>query len=34
MVTLLRKEMVEHPELLEELDVTLTDRALTSSAAA
>jgi hypothetical protein len=34
MVTLLRKEMVEHPELLEELDITLTDRALTSSAAA
>lgn len=34
MVTLLRKEMVEHPELLKELDLNLTDRALTSSAAA
>lgn len=34
MVTLLRKEMVEHPELLKHLDVNLTDRALTSSAAA
>jgi len=34
MVTLLRKEMVEHPELVNEFDVTLTDRALTSSAAA
>lgn len=34
MVTLLRKEMVEHPELLAELEYTLTDRALTSSAAA
>jgi len=26
--------MVEHPELLTEFDLTLTDRALTSSAAA
>jgi hypothetical protein len=34
LVTLLRKEMVEHPELLKEFDVTMTDRALTSSAAA
>ena len=34
LVTLLRKEMVEHPELLTDFDVTLTDRALTSSAAA
>jgi hypothetical protein len=34
LITLLRKEMVEHPELLKEFDVTLTDRALTSSAAA
>jgi hypothetical protein len=34
LVTLLRKEMVEHPELLQEFDLTLTDRALTSSAAA
>jgi hypothetical protein len=34
LITLLRKEMVDHPELLEEFDVTLTDRALTSSAAA
>jgi hypothetical protein len=34
LITLLRKEMVEHPELLQEFDVTLTDRALTSSAAA
>lgn len=34
LVTLLRKEMVEHPELLKEFDITLTDRALTSSAAA
>jgi hypothetical protein len=34
LITLLRKEMVEHPELLAEFDLTLTDRALTSSAAA
>lgn len=34
MVTLLRKEMVEHPELLVELELHITDRALTSSAAA
>lgn len=34
LVTLLRKEMVEHPELLRTLDITLTDRGLTSSAAA
>ncbi|MEK7750311.1 MAG: hypothetical protein AAB654_00240 [Acidobacteriota bacterium] len=34
LITLLRKEMVEHPELLREFDLTLTDRALTSSAAA
>ena len=34
LITLLRKEMVEHPELLQEFNVTLTDRALTSSAAA
>lgn len=34
LITLLRKEMVEHPELLQQFDVTLTDRALTSSAAA
>ena len=34
LITLLRKEMVEHPELLEDFDVKLTDRALTSSAAA
>jgi hypothetical protein len=34
LITLLRKEMVEHPELLQEFDLTLTDRALTSSAAA
>lgn len=34
LITLLRKEMVEHPELLQAFDVTLTDRALTSSAAA
>jgi hypothetical protein len=34
LITLLRKEMVEHPELVKEFDVTLTDRALTSSAAA
>jgi len=34
LVTLLRKEMVEHPELLTDFDVSITDRALTSSAAA
>jgi hypothetical protein len=34
LVTLLRKEMVEHPELVRTLDITLTDRGLTSSAAA
>ena len=34
LVTLLRKEMVEHPELLQEFDITLTDRGLTSAAAA
>jgi len=34
LVTLLRKEMVEHPELLREFDLTVTDRALTNSAAA
>jgi hypothetical protein len=34
LVTLLRKEMVEHPELLEEFNLELTDQALTSAAAA
>lgn len=34
LITLLRKEMVEHPQLLEEFGFTLSDRALTSSAAA
>lgn len=34
LITLLRKEMVDHPELVKEFDVTLTDRALTGSAAA
>ena len=34
LVTLLRKEMVEHPELLTELALQTTDRGLTSSAAA
>ena len=34
LVTLLRKEMVEHPELLRTLDITITDRGLTESAAA
>ncbi len=34
LITLLRKEMVDHPELLKEFDLTLTDRAFTSSAAA
>jgi hypothetical protein len=34
LITLLRKEMVDHPELLRDFDLTLTDRALTSAAAA
>ncbi|HXJ95636.1 MAG TPA: transposase [Terriglobia bacterium] len=34
LVTLLRKEMVDHPELIEHLDVKLSDRALTEAAAA
>jgi len=34
LITLLRKEMVEHPELLAPLDLPLTDRSLTSAAAA
>jgi DDE superfamily endonuclease len=34
LITLLRKEMVEHPELLTDFNLTLSDRALTSSAAA
>lgn len=34
LVTLLRKEMTEHPELLTDFDFVLTDRALTSAAAA
>ena len=34
LVTLLRQEMIEHPELLKEFDVSITDRALTSAAAA
>ena len=34
LVTLLRKEMVEHPELVRTLEITLTDRGLTGSAAA
>jgi hypothetical protein len=34
LITLLRKEMVDHPELLQEFDLRLTDRALTGSAAA
>lgn len=34
LVTLLRQEMTQHPELLIDLDLTLTDRALTSAAAA
>jgi hypothetical protein len=34
LITLLRKEIVEHPELLTEFDVTITDRSLTKSAAA
>jgi hypothetical protein len=34
LITLLRKEMVDHPELTEHLDFNLTDRALTQSAVA
>jgi hypothetical protein len=34
LITVLRKEMVDHPELVKEFELTLTDRALTSSAAA
>jgi hypothetical protein len=34
LITLLRKEMVDHPELTEHLDIHLTDRALTQAAAA
>jgi hypothetical protein len=34
LITLLRQEMVEHPELLAPLDLSLTDRSLTSAAAA
>ena len=34
LITLLRKEMVEHPELLAPLDLPVTDRSLTSAAAA
>jgi hypothetical protein len=34
LVTLLRKEMTEHPEMLTDFDIALTDRALTSAAAA
>lgn len=34
LITLLRKEMVAHPELLTDLDITVTDRTLTSGAAA
>lgn len=34
LVTLLRKEMVEHPELLTDLDIAITDRTLTKAAAA
>jgi hypothetical protein len=34
LITLLRKEMVEHPELLAPLDLPITDRSLTSAAAA
>jgi len=34
LVTLLRKEMVEHPELTQDLELNITDRALTSAAAA
>jgi DDE superfamily endonuclease len=34
LVTLLRKEMAEHPELLQSLDIQLTDRSLNAAAAA
>ena len=34
LVTLLRKEMVEHPELVEEFDFAVTDTGLTRAAAA
>lgn len=34
LITLLRKEMVEHPELTREFDITLTDSGLTRAAAA
>ena len=34
LVTLLRKEMVEHPELIEPLGFQLTDHTLTQAAAA
>ena len=34
LVTLLRKEMVDHPELTQHLDINLTDRALIQAAAA
>ena len=34
LITLLRQEMVEHPELLAPLDLSLTDRSHTSAAAA
>jgi hypothetical protein len=34
LVTLLRKEMVDHPDLTEHLGLHLTDRALTQAAAA
>ena len=34
LITLLRKEMVEHPELLKHLDVNASDRGLTEAAAA
>ena len=34
LITLLRKEMVDHPELIKHLDVNLSDRALTEAAAA
>jgi len=34
LITLLRKEMVDHPELLKSFDLNITDRALTKAAAA
>jgi hypothetical protein len=34
LVTLLRKEMVDHPELTEHLELNPSDRALTQAAAA